>query len=432
MPVYQAPGAESAPRRARGRFGPTLGPSALDGSACGAHCGEMERVGDPAEPGVRRLRFDTSARPFLVLFELTRACALACRHCRAESIPERDPRELSTGEVEAVLDDLAAIGAPRPRVIFTGGDPLQRPDLQTLVAHGSRAGLSMAVSPAGTPRASLSALAALRLSGATAVSLSIDGATAEGHDAFRRVDGSFNWTIDACRAAVQVGLRLQVNTTVTAPTVLELPGVARLVDELHAAMWSVFFVVPTGRADAAQALSAAATEDVLAFLYDLAPRIPLKTTEAPSFRRLLVHGEQGREKRTPGPLYWRLHEQLVDAWPMAERSSADHLALAGDRRRAPLAVGDGRGVVFVSHTGEVQPSGFLPLVVGNVRDAPLPVLYANAPLLRALRDPAAHHGRCARCELQEICGGSRAQAYARSGDPLAEDPTCDYVPAAVA
>ena len=407
-----------------------LGPWTLDEPSGDVHCGEMVRVDEPAILGVRRLRFDTSARPFLVLFELTRACALACRHCRAESLPERDPRELSTGEVEAVLDDLAAIGAPRPRVVFTGGDPLQRPDLQTLVAHGSRAGLSMAVSPAGTPRASRSSLAALRLSGATAVSLSIDGATATAHDAFRRVDGSFGWTVDACRAATDVGLRLQVNTTVTAPTVLELPGIARLVDDLHAAMWSVFFVVPTGRADVTQALSAADTEDVLAFLYDLAPRIPLKTTEAPSFRRLLVHGATGRERRTPGALYWRLHEQLVDAWPTAERSSSDHLALAGDRRRAPLSVGDGRGVVFVSHTGDVQPSGFLPLVVGSVRDTPLPALYATAPLLRALRDPAAHHGRCARCELHEICGGSRAQAYAHTGDPLAEDPTCDYQPAA--
>ncbi len=389
-------------------------------------------TGGAGTAGVRQLRFDTSARPFLVLFELTRACDLACRHCRAESVPDRDPRELSTQEVEAVLDDLAAIGPPRPRVIFTGGDPLQRPDLQTLVAHGAKAGLSIGVAPAGTPRASASALGALRLCGATAVSLSIDGASEEVHDGFRGVRGSFGWTVDACRAARRVGLRLQVNTTVTAGTVLELPGIARLVDDLHAAMWSVFFVVPTGRAGAAQALSAAETEDVLAFLYDLAPRVPLKTTEAPSFRRLLVHGEEGRAPRRPGALYWLLHQQLYEEWPFAERSSADHLTLAGEHRRAPLAVGDGRGVVFVSHTGDVQPSGFLPLVVGNVREVPLPVLYATAPLLRALRDPAEHHGRCARCELHEICGGSRAQAYARTGDPFGEDPTCDYEPLAAA
>lgn len=379
--------------------------------------------------GVRRLRFDTSARPFLVLFELTRACDLACRHCRAQSIPFRDPLELSTEEVEAVLDDLAAIGAPRPRVIFTGGDPLRRPDLQTLVAHGVNAGLSIAVSPAGTPRATPSALAALRLCGATAVSFSIDAASHEAHDAFRGVEGSFGWTVDACRAANRVGLRLQVNTTVTSSTVLELPGIARLVDELRVAMWSVFFVVPTGRAETREVLSAEETEDVLSFLYDLAPRVPLKTTEAPSFRRLVLHGEGGRAMRPPGELYFELHRQLSEVWPLAERSQTARRSSLGDRRRAPLAVGDGRGVVFVSHTGDVQPSGFLPLVVGNVRETPLTALYATAPLLKALRDPAAYHGRCARCELHEVCGGSRAQAYARSGDPLAEDPTCDYVPA---
>ena len=388
----------------------------------------MSLIGDPPAPKVRRLRFDTSARPFLVFFELTRACDLACRHCRAESVSGRDPRELSTEEVEQVLDDLASIGAPRPRVIFTGGDPMRRPDLQTLVAHAAKAGLSVGVSPAGTPRASAASLAALRLCGATAVSLSVDGATAAAHDRFRGVDGSFGWTVDACHAAVRVGLRLQVNTTVSRSTVLELPGIARLVDDVHAAMWSLFFVVPTGRATAAEALTAAETEDVLAFLYDLAPRVPLKTTEAPSFRRLMVQGDEGATARIPGPLYWQLHGRLFEEWPPSCRSTTERGVLAGGHRRAPLAVGDGRGVVFVSHTGEVQPGGFLPLVVGNVRDTPLPVVYATAPLLKALRDPAEYHGRCARCELQEVCGGSRAQAYARSGDPLAEDPTCDYQP----
>jgi radical SAM protein len=380
---------------------------------------------------VRRLRLDTSVRPFLVLFELTRACDLACRHCRAESVSNRDPFELTTDEVEAVLDDLAAMGPPRPRVIFTGGDPLRRPDLRALVAHGAKAGLSMGVSPAGTARATAANLAALRLCGATAMSFSIDGASPTTHDGFRGVDGSFAWTVDACRAAATVGLRVQVNTTVTASTVLELPGIARLVDELNLAMWSIFFVVPTGRADSSQALSATETEDVLAFLYDLAPRIPLKTTEAPAFRRLLVQRERAANAHDPGQLYRRLHKELSEVWPSAEQLGSDHFTLGG-RRRAPLAVGDGRGVVFVSHTGDVQPSGFLPLVVGNVREAPLPVIYATAPLLRSLRDPTTYHGRCSYCELNSLCGGSRAQAYARSGDPLAEDPTCGYLPAAAA
>lgn len=395
------------------------------------HGGDVATIGEPAASTLRQLRIDSPARPILVLFELTRSCGSGCRHCGAESVPGRDPHELSKDEVEAVLDDLAAIGGPRPRVTFTGGDPLRRPDIQTLVTHAARAGLPVGISATCTPRASVASLAALRLCGATAVSFSIDGATSSVHDGFRGTAGSFGLTMDACRAAVRVGLRLQVNTTVSASTVLELPGIARLVDGVRAAMWNLIFEVPTGRPAASRALSAAETEDVLAFLYDLVPQVPLKTTEAPSFRCLLVHGEEGASARTPGALYRQLHARLFEEWPLAERTSVRCPALAGGHRRPPLAAGDGRGAVFVTHVGEVQPSRSLPLVVGNVRDTPLPEIYANAPLLRALRDPAAHRGRCGRCELNAICGGSRAQAYAWSGDPLAEDPTCGFQPATV-
>lgn len=371
-----------------------------------------------AEGNIRRLRFDVSARPFLVLLELTRACDLACRHCRAEAIPEREADELTTSEVAAVLDDLAALGPPRPRLVLTGGDPLRRPDLDQLVWHASGAGLSVAVSPAGTPRATPDRLGALRAAGAGAVSFSLDAASAPAHDAFRRVDGSFHWTLAGCEAAHAAGLRLQVNSTVTAATINELPALARLVSELHVGMWSVFFVVPVGRAGADQALSAAQTEDVLRFLQAVADWVPLKTTEAPAFRRVVSQPATSR----PGPLYRALTRRLDEVWPVAARPSV--------RRRAPLAVGDGRGVVFVSRRGDVQPSGFLPLVAGNVREAPLTTIYATAPLLRALRDGAARDGRCGRCEYTDTCGGSRAQAFARTGDPLAADPSCPYEPGA--
>jgi radical SAM protein with 4Fe4S-binding SPASM domain len=387
-------------------------------------------IARPAASTVRQWCVGSTARPFLVEIELTRSSGFADRHCRNEPVPGQGPHELSTGEVVAVLDDLSAIGAPRPRVVFTGSDPLRRPDLQTLVAHAARAGLPAGVSVTGAPRASASDLAALRLRGATGVSFSIDGASAATHDGVRHVEGSFDWTMDACRAAVMVGLRLQVNTTVGASTVLELPGIARLVAGVRAAMWNLCFDVPTGCTPAGRALSAAETEDVLAFLYDLAPQVALETTEAPSFRRLLVHGEQGTPGRTSGALYQSLRGRLFDEWPLAERRAGPWRTSAAARRRPPLAAGDGRGGVFISHTGEVQPSRLLPVVVGNVRDAPLSEIYANSPLLKALRDPGAHHGRCGRCELNAICGGSRAQAYARSGDPLAEDPTCDYRPSA--
>lgn len=400
---------------------------------------------------VRHLRFDVAQRPFLVLFELTRACDFACRHCRAESIPTPDPDDLRTDEVVRVLDDLSALGSPRPHVVFTGGDPLHRADLDDLVRHAAEGGLAVGVAPAGTERATAARFAALRAAGASAVSLSIDGATASAHDAFRRVGGSFDSTLAACEAARGAGLRLQVNTTVCHETVDELPPITRLVARLGASLWSVFFLIPVGRGRDLHALTADETEDVLEFCYAASELIPLKTTEAPSFRRVLAQHRSGSRTRPPGPLALRLQERLDALWATADASpgatsagmlhetdrrgsprtrSAPSQRTGTRRRRPPLAVGDGRGVVFVSHRGDVQPSGFLPLVAGNVRDTPLTQIYATAPVLSSLRDATRLGGRCGRCELRDACGGSRAQAFARLGDPLEADPTCSYEPGA--
>lgn len=372
------------------------------------------RSGAAGDLDLRRLRRGAAERPFLVLLELTRACDLRCQHCRAEAAASSDPEELDTSEVRAVLDDLAALGPPRPIVVFTGGDPLQRGDLAELVRHASAAHLAVGISPAGTPRASQDRLVELRQAGARTVSLSIDGASADAHDAFRQVPGSFSWTLAACDAARKAGMRLQVNTTVTKETVLELPGVCRLAATLGASLWSVFFLVPVGRGRALEALSGEETEDVLAFLSRAARHLPVKTTEAPHYRRVL--GERPDVPRHHGPLYDELCRRLGPDPSEAARS------------RRPLAVGDGRGVVFVSHLGEIMPSGFLPLVAGNVRDTPLSRCYPTASLLRALRDPDRLRGRCGRCEHRVDCGGSRAQAWARTGDVFGEDPTCTYQP----
>jgi len=396
-----------------------------------------------AIPEVRRLRYDVDERPFLVLFETTRACDLACQHCRAEaqSAPHRD--ELTTAEVTGVLDDLAGNGAPRPIVVLTGGDPFKRSDLRHLVDHGSSLGLAMAVSPSGTPLATESNLAGLREAGSGAVSFSLDGASSATHDAFRQVPGSFALSVAACRAAVRVGLRLQVNSTITAATVDELPEMARLVRELGATLWSVFFLVPTGRGRQLEALGPDGTEDVLHLLAEASATMALKTTEAPQYRRVLHQQtacDSGAWPSARGPIYHRLHDRLATALRPRTGASTDrcddvgtttasHAGSGSGARRPPLAVGDGRGVVFVSHTGEVFPSGFLPAPVGSVRDRPLTEIYRTSPLLQALRDRDRLGGRCGRCEFRQVCGGSRAQAYAATGDPLAEDPTCPYQPA---
>jgi radical SAM protein len=410
--------------RGPGRRHPRRRP--LDAPAGDADAGETTRS------GLRRLRYDVGDRPFLVLFELTRACELACRHCRAEAKRERDPDELTSDEVAAVLDDLAALGSPRPIVVFTGGDPLMRPDLLELVRHGVQAQLAVSVAPAGTPRAAPATLGALRQAGVSTVSFSLDGARAETHDSFRLTQGSFNWTVAACTAARHAGLRVQLNTTVTAETALELPEMLGLARLLGVSLWSVFFLVPMGRGSTLQPLSADGIEDVLEFLYEAATVIPLKTTEAPQFRRIVLgHGTGAHvDPAERGALYQELCDRL-GALGLRATGAAEARRPAGPsggRRRSPLVVGDGRGVVFVSSRGDVQPSGFLPLVAGNVRERRLPEIYSGSELFRSLRDPDRLLGRCGRCEYREPCGGSRARAFAASGNPLAEDPGCPYQP----
>lgn len=375
---------------------------------------------------VRSLRHDLDERPYIVIWEVTRACALACTHCRADAVRNRHPLELDTNDGRALLDDIASFGPPRPIVVLTGGDPFERPDLPELVAHGTGAGLSVALSPSVTPRLTPAALAELREAGAKAVSLSLDGATAATHDGFRGVPGVFDATLDAARSVAALGFRLQLNSTVTAGNVHELPRILRLVVDLDASLWSVFFLVPTGRGENVAALDAVATEEVLHWLHDVAGFVPIKSTEAPHYRRLAIQrsGVDDVDAAFPvGHLRRALRDEtarlLRDVEPRAFGP------------RPPLDVNAGRGFAFVDHLGLVYPSGFLPQAVGSVRREPFTEIYRTAPLLRALRQPDDLGGRCGRCEFRTVCGGSRSQAYARTGDAQAEDPSCAYQPSAV-
>jgi len=377
---------------------------------------------DPG-PEVRTLRHDPDVQPFIVIWEVTRACQLVCQHCRADAISQRNPAELTTAQGRALLDDLATFGPPHPLVVLTGGDPFERDDLEELVAHGTAQGLHVSLSPSVTPRLTRPTLERLRDAGAKAVSLSLDGATAATHDGFRGIDGVFNDTLDAAHLVGELGLRLQVNTTVTQGNLAELPAILRQVIALHAGLWSVFFLVPTGRGAALEPPDAHETEDVLHWLHDASRLLAIKTTEAPHYRRVALQRRGGpAAPELVGPLYRQLREDTAD---LLDSGDAPARRVA----RPPLDVNAGKGFVFVDHVGAVYPSGFLPVPVGSVRDRPITELYREAPLLRWLRDPDRLAGRCGRCEFREICGGSRSRAYALSGDPLGEDLTCRYQPA---
>jgi radical SAM protein len=378
----------------------------------------------PVAARIRAYRHDVRQRPFIVIWEMTQACPLACVHCRAEARPDRHPGELTTDEARDLMAQAAEFGSPPPIFVLTGGDPFQRPDLLDLVRHGTRLGLAVAVSPSGTPTLSAGRLAELRDAGARAISLSLDGSAAEVHDRFRGVPGVFGWTLGAWHAATELGLKVQINTTVTGHNLTDLADIAALVSRLGAVSWSAFLLVPTGRGALLPALTARQAEDVLNFVYDAGEFVPARTTEAHHFRRVVIQREILRQRGADhvaalglGELYLRLRDRL-GGLELARRRA----------RRPPANVNAGQGFVFISHLGTVHPSGFLPLAAGSVRTGRLADIYRTSPLFTGLREHGKLTGRCGACEFAPVCGGSRSRAFALSGDPYAEDPWCSYQP----
>lgn len=349
---------------------------------------------------------DFDHAPFIVIWETTRACALACVHCRAEAIPHRDARELTTDEACRLIDRVAAFDTPPPLLVLTGGDPLRRPDIAQLIAHGTARGISVSLTPSGTAAVTEPRLHALQEAGLARLAVSLDGATEAVHDAFRGLRGSYGHTMKIIERARRLGLPLQINTTVCRRTHVDLPAIAGRISGFGAVLWALFFLIPVGRAHASQALSADEIERTLEWAADLAPTVSfgIKTTEAPHFHRILA-------ARASGPA------------ALASSGQADLIGRAG------RAVTDGNGVVFVDHRGDICPSGFLPLPVGNVRCDDLVRVYREDPTFRVLRMPSAFGGRCGACEHRDRCGGSRARAFAVSRDPLGEDPGCSWQPA---
>jgi radical SAM protein with 4Fe4S-binding SPASM domain len=336
--------------------------------------------------------------PVVAIWEVTRACDLRCLHCRADAITRHDPRELSTAEGLALLGQLRDLDPGV--VVLTGGDPCKRPDLYELVADGVRRGLRIAIAPSVTPLLTAEAIGRLAALGVGRIALSLDGPDPETHDGLRGVPGSFAATRAAIATVRDVGVPLQLNTSLTRRTVERLPATGELVAEIAPALWSVFFVVPTGRAAVELQLGPDACERVFHYLYEWSERtgLAVKTTAAPAYRRVVLQREAARPRSARG------------------------------RRPRPPAVNDGKGFVFVSHTGDVYPSGFLPLRAGNVRETPLAELYRHGRLFRALRDEWRLEGKCGDCAFRSVCGGSRARAYATTANFLAEDPACAYQP----
>ena len=352
---------------------------------------------------------DFNERPFLAIWEVTQACDLACVHCRAAAHPLRHPMELTTDEGKNLIDQIAAMNVPV--FVLTGGDPIKRPDLFELIAHARKVGVRVSLTPSATPLLTREIVFRLKEAGLARMAVSLDGASARTHDAFRGMAGSFERTLNAISWANEVGLPVQINTTFSRRNIAEMDEIAELVENLRIALWSVFFLVPTGRGKLDDLLSADEFEQVFARIYRLSKTasFDIKTTEAQHYRRYML--QQRVAERKTGV--------VGDPTP---QKMADSIG------RAPRGLNDGKGFLFISHTGEVFPSGFLPLTAGNIRRQPLASIYRDSPLFRSLRDTAQLEGKCGHCEFKEICGGSRARAYALTGDPMAEEPCCSYIP----
>jgi radical SAM protein len=378
---------------------------------------------------IRQPAYDVNTRPFMIIWETTHACDLACRHCRAEAIPEHDPLSLTCDEAKQLLEQVESFGKPRPIFIFTGGDPFKRADLFELLAYGNQLGLIMAVSPSGTPLLNEANLRRIKESGGKAISLSLDGSTPERHDAFRRVPGSFALTTRGWQIARSIGLKLQLNTTVTRYNLDDLPNIFRLVVEYGAMTWSAFFLVPTGRGKAEDEISPAEYEAVMHFLYDCSKYLSVKTTEGHHFKRVVLQRTILDEKALPVEHYFELHPVYHQLRQDLDKIVAEYnLQPKENIIRTPMHINAGNGFVFISRRGDVFPSGFMPVSVGNVRQQSLVEIYRNAPLFQDLRDTSKFEGRCGLCEFVGVCGGSRSRAYALTGDPLAEEPFCTYEP----
>jgi radical SAM protein with 4Fe4S-binding SPASM domain len=290
-----------------------------------------------------------------------------------------------------------------PLVVLTGGDPAKRPDLVHLVRFGNMLGLHMALTPSATPLVTRELLEELALAGLSRLAVSLDGVRRGQHDAFRGVQGSYGHSLSILTTARTVGLSTQVNTTLSTFNDQDLDRFAELLTRLDIALWSVFLLVPTGRGEDLSSLDPETVEARLEKLADLAERVPfdIKTTAAPQYRRILLQRKQRRSAI---------------------------LGVADAINRAPGGVNDGRGVVFVSHTGEIYPSGFLPLSCGDVHIDDLGDVYRTHPVMNMLRDADSLGGKCGACEFRHVCGGSRARAYAVHADPMAQDPACPYLP----
>jgi AdoMet-dependent heme synthase len=339
----------------------------------------------------------------LVAWEVTRTCNLACVHCRAAALDRPYANELTTDEGFRLLDEIATFASPI--IILTGGEPLLRPDIFEIAAYGNQKGFRMTMAVNGT-LLSAENTRKLQEAGIQRISISLDGAVAASHDAFRQVPGAFEGALRGVQCAREAGLDFQINTTITRQNLHELPAIHALTVSLGAVAHHIFLLVPMGRGKdlAEQGISAEQYEKTLHWFYEQRDRAPLQL------------------KATCAPHYYRILRQRAKA----EGRDVNFNTFGLDAMtRGCLG---GVGFVFVSHVGQVQPCGYLELNCGNVREKPFREIWETSNIFNELRDFRKYEGKCGRCEYVRVCGGCRARAYESTGNHLAQEPLCQYQP----
>jgi radical SAM protein with 4Fe4S-binding SPASM domain len=351
-----------------------------------------------------------NGRVRVVMWELTRACKLGCVHCPVGAPPRRSPLELSTYEAYKTIDQIVSLNPDE--VIITGGDPFERSDLYQLLDYARRRGLQPSLTVSATPSLTGAAIGKLKRNGLARLIISLDSPTPEKHDATRAISGQFGSTLLAIRWARTAELPVEVNTILGPRNVRDLQTMAELLGDVDVYRWNIYFLVPVGNSKHVESLTANEVEDVFQTLYDISGRVPfpIRTFEAPHYRRFVL--QKAVEERQ------RKIDHYFDP-------NVDGIAIGDDSSRAAVAVNN---YLYISHTGEVSVSPFLPLTAGNVRYQPLPTVYQYGELFAVVRDEVNLKGKCGRCEFRTVCGGSRARAFASTSDLFAADPLCAYQP----
>lgn len=374
--------------------------------------------------------FDYNKKPILIFWEATKACMLKCRHCRAEAILNPLPGELSTEEAKRLMDMIIGFGKPYPVLIITGGDPLMRKDLFEVIEYARKLDIPTGIAPAVTELLNDETMDRLIEYGVKYVSISLDGGKPDTHDGIRGIEGHFHITIDTLEKLVKKKFKVQVNTLACRETVDDLPYVVKILKDLGINIWEVFFLIRVGRGIEIEDLTPDEYEDVNHFLYEVSRYgFEVRTVEAPFYRRIArwrlndnydrnrLDIEYVKRKYGLGELYERLVNKLIELLGYQKNPPKPHIP----------STRDGKGIIFISYNGDIHPSGFAPYRLGNIKKNDLVDVYRNNPILIKIRK-GEFAGRCGRCEFRDLCGGSRARAYAEYRDILGEDPACIYNP----